>query len=40
MTTTGDTATNTISNEQEVDNVSELIDRKFNVSDKIKKKAA
>ena len=38
MTTTGDTATNTISNEQEVDNVSELIERKFNVSDKVKKK--
>ena len=40
MTTTGDTATNTISNEQEVDNVSELIERKFNVSDEVKKKAA
>ena len=36
MTTTGDTATNTISNEQEVDKVSELIERKFNVSDKKK----
>ena len=38
MTTTGDTATNTISNEQEVDKVSELIERKFNVSDKVKKR--
>ena len=38
ITTTRDTATNTISDEQEVDNVSELIERKFNVSDKVKKR--
>ena len=35
--TTRDTATNTISNEQEVDNVSGLIEKKFNVSDEVKK---
>ena len=37
--TTRDTATNTISNEQEVDNVSKLIERKFNdLSDKVGKR--
>ena len=36
ITTTRDTATNTISNEQEVDDVSALIERKFNdLSDEI-----
>ena len=40
ITTTRDTATNTISNEQEVDDVSELIEWKFNeLSDKVEKKA-
>ena len=39
ITTTRDTATNTISNEQEVDDVSELIERKFNdLSDKVEKR--
>ena len=37
ITTTRDTATNIVSNEQEVDNVSGLIERKFNVSDEVKK---
>ena len=37
ITTTRDTATNTISNEQEVHNVSGLIERKLNVSDEVKK---
>ena len=39
ITTTRDTATNTISNEQEVDDVSALIERKFNdLSDKVEKR--
>ena len=39
ITTTRDTATNTISNEQEVDDVSKLIERKFNdLSDKVEKR--
>ena len=39
ITTARDTATNTISNEQEVDDVSALIERKFNdLSDKVEKR--
>ena len=39
VTTTRDTATNTISNEQEVDDVSALIERKFNdLNDKVDKR--
>ena len=39
ITTTRDTATNTISNKQEVDDVSALIERKFNdLSDKVEKR--